>query len=155
MPLLVRLRLANALEPTMMLPRPTLLSLLLLAVWTVALASFASAGGYKRGHGKTAEEKQAAINTSAIYTGATARPTAVRPLSALPAYFDWCDVDGKSYCTASWNQHIPKYCGSCCQPALHPHCTALHSPPVLQTVLRLSSPCCGLCRDTRCAGCGE
>lgn len=27
--------------------------------------------------------------------------------------FDWCDVDGKSFCTSSINQHIPQYCGSC------------------------------------------
>jgi len=27
--------------------------------------------------------------------------------------YNWCDVDGKSYCTKSLNQHIPQYCGSC------------------------------------------
>merc|ERR1719401_261296 len=28
--------------------------------------------------------------------------------------FDWCyAADGKSYCTAVLNQHIPQYCGSC------------------------------------------
>ena len=90
-----------------------------LALLTVTFAPVVSAGGYKRGHGKTHEEKQAAINTSAIYTGATARPVPVRAISALPAHFDWCDVDGKSFCTASWNQHIPKYCGSCCQATMH------------------------------------
>jgi len=27
--------------------------------------------------------------------------------------FNWCNKDGKSYCTKSKNQHIPQYCGSC------------------------------------------
>ena len=95
-------------------------STLLAVLWCVALLAVSvSAGGYKRGHGKTHEEKQAAINTSAIYTGATARSVSVRPISSLPAHFDWCDVDGKSFCTASWNQHIPKYCGSCCRSTPH------------------------------------
>ena len=93
--------------------RITALFLLVLGVLTAPLAPLACAGGYKHGRGKTHAEKQAAINTSAIYTGATGRAVPVRPLSALPSHFDWCDVDGKSYCTSSWNQHIPRYCGSC------------------------------------------
>lgn len=28
-------------------------------------------------------------------------------------HFNWCDKDGLDLCTASWNQHIPQYCGSC------------------------------------------
>jgi len=32
---------------------------------------------------------------------------------ALPANFNWGNVDGKSYLTHSLNQHIPHYCGSC------------------------------------------
>jgi len=31
----------------------------------------------------------------------------------MPDSFNWCDKDGKSYCTMSRNQHIPQYCGSC------------------------------------------
>jgi len=34
--------------------------------------------------------------------------------SDRPADFDWClTPDGRSYCTALLNQHIPQYCGSC------------------------------------------
>lgn len=33
--------------------------------------------------------------------------------SDLPRQFSWCDFNGRSLCTASWNQHIPQYCGSC------------------------------------------
>lgn len=28
----------------------------------------------------------------------------------FPKAFDWCE---KGFCTPSWNQHIPQYCGSC------------------------------------------
>jgi hypothetical protein len=49
-----------------------------------------------------------------LYLGATAIPSPEKSLSELPKQWNWCDhSDGKSYCTASWNQHIPLYCGAC------------------------------------------
>ena len=33
--------------------------------------------------------------------------------AAIPASFDWRNVDGRSLVTADVNQHIPTYCGSC------------------------------------------
>eukprot|EP00403_Amphidinium_massartii_P043962 CAMPEP_0178437934 /NCGR_PEP_ID=MMETSP0689_2-20121128/35282_1 /TAXON_ID=160604 /ORGANISM="Amphidinium massartii, Strain CS-259" /LENGTH=659 /DNA_ID=CAMNT_0020060219 /DNA_START=30 /DNA_END=2009 /DNA_ORIENTATION=- len=35
------------------------------------------------------------------------------PAEGYPASFSWCDKSGTSFCTASLNQHIPQYCGSC------------------------------------------
>merc|ERR1740127_388223 len=35
------------------------------------------------------------------------------PAEGYPSDFTWCNKDGVSYCTASLNQHIPQYCGSC------------------------------------------
>lgn len=31
----------------------------------------------------------------------------------VPRELNWCDVDGKSFCTINRNQHLPQYCGSC------------------------------------------
>lgn len=31
-------------------------------------------------------------------------------LATFPKHLDWCE---RGFCTASWNQHIPQYCGSC------------------------------------------
>jgi cathepsin X len=50
-----------------------------------------------------------------VWRGNATFPSSHETLSAeaLPDAYNWCDVDGKSYCTKSLNQHIPQYCGSC------------------------------------------
>lgn len=35
------------------------------------------------------------------------------PADGLPNEFTWCNRGGVNFCTASLNQHIPQYCGSC------------------------------------------
>mmetsp|Transcript_49561 Transcript_49561/g.91415 ORF Transcript_49561/g.91415 Transcript_49561/m.91415 type:complete len:650 (-) Transcript_49561:194-2143(-) len=35
------------------------------------------------------------------------------PENGYPSDFTWCSKGGANYCTASMNQHIPQYCGSC------------------------------------------
>lgn len=51
-----------------------------------------------------------------IYTGSTAKPVHTLHRHELPDEFNWChntERHNKSFCTSSWNQHIPIYCGSC------------------------------------------
>jgi len=43
----------------------------------------------------------------------TERPHNLYALEDLPDTWNWCDMNGTSYCTMSRNQHIPQYCGSC------------------------------------------
>ena len=121
---------------------------LLLVLCSSSVSSHSHNHGHgQHGHGKSREDKEAAVvNASSIYTGATARSLPLRPWSTLPASFDWCDVDGTSYCTASWNQHIPK---SATQPHSALDLTALlHCPPRTishSPVLSLPVRYCGSC----------
>eukprot|EP01023_Acetabularia_acetabulum_P009963 TRINITY_DN14525_c0_g1_i2.p2 TRINITY_DN14525_c0_g1~~TRINITY_DN14525_c0_g1_i2.p2 ORF type:complete len:336 (+),score=69.21 TRINITY_DN14525_c0_g1_i2:52-1059(+) len=42
-------------------------------------------------------------------------PATQKTRNQLPKHFNWCKTDEKqkSLCVASWNQHIPEYCGAC------------------------------------------
>lgn len=53
----------------------------------------------------------------------------------LPESFSWSNVDGKSYLTYMFNQHIPQYCGSCW----------LHGGMVREKILFLHRPRCFKC----------
>ena len=114
----------------------SLLCLLLLLSFSPLVAA-RNHGHGQHGHAKSPKEKDAILNASNVYTGATARSLSLRPWSSLPAWFDWCDVDGVSYCTASWNQHIPK--GQHSSPP-HPHTPPLQPSPASRTASPSTAP---------------
>jgi len=78
------------------------------------LASVVPAVSAVEFHGLVWNQKQ---NEEAgiVWRGNATKTSSHETLSdiALPASHNWCDIDGKSYCTKSLNQHIPQYCGSC------------------------------------------
>lgn len=91
------------------------MKLILSALCAVALVE---AGGYgdaeKAKHGRFMTD----ILMAELNGGANGAPTnEERPApiqkssEVLPPSFSWCH--GTSYCSSSWNQHIPQYCGSC------------------------------------------
>lgn len=48
-----------------------------------------------------------------IYRGNSSNSHDLLLSQDYPADFSWCNLNGVNYCTASRNQHIPQYCGSC------------------------------------------
>lgn len=79
-------------------------------VFLLALAAPALAGDYPFGR---PQHKIALLDDASVYTGSGASPAPAKSLDQLPVAFNWGNVDGKSFLTPSWNQHIPNYCGSC------------------------------------------
>ena len=65
-----------------------LLTLLLLAVGARALC-----------HCKRTSRSRSVVQTTTTFDA-----------SLLPPSLDWCE---RGFCTPSWNQHIPAYCGAC------------------------------------------
>jgi hypothetical protein len=59
-------------------------------------------------------KKRRATNVAPHEWSLNAAPlTAVLPEASLPANFSWLDINGVNMLVPSWNQHIPRYCGSC------------------------------------------
>jgi len=71
----------------------------------------AVAAAASRGYGFTRNEKWRSGPTAQHIT----QPLPWEYLSkgAVPTNWDWRNVDGKNYLSATRNQHIPQYCGSC------------------------------------------
>lgn len=82
-----------------------MLRLVLTLVLAVCLFRSSEAGCYRKGVPRA--------NIPLHLQSHNHEPVEVMKRDKLPKRFTWCDVDGINFCTASWNQHIPVYCGSC------------------------------------------
>jgi hypothetical protein len=80
-----------------------------MALFLFAILLVVSAG---RNHDRYERHREAVKNKDK-YPGCCVEPVSLHAHASLPHNFDWCNVDGKSFCAPSWNQHQPKYCGAC------------------------------------------
>jgi hypothetical protein len=78
-----------------------MLRLLAALVAACALLDPASAGGY----GKGKPHRLGLYSRDEWYFNHSPAPAA----NSLPQEFNWCNHEGTNYCTASWNQHIPRF----------------------------------------------
>ena len=60
-----------------------------------------------------AEHEALGVRWMGNATARSSHEDLVDPVGGYPDSFTWCDKDGMNFCTASLNQHIPQYCGSC------------------------------------------
>lgn len=127
-------------------------ALALAACLLAALAAPAAAGGYGRG-----KPHRLGLYTPAQHYWNYA-PANALPAEQMPAAFSWGDVNGTSYLTSSWNQHIPRCAAAaaglprpllpgvwgrrraaCTRPAVPHGCLRTPSTPAARP-LRLTAP---------------
>jgi cathepsin X len=75
-----------------------------------ALSTSVSAGKY---HKKGSQPNPIVRDPSIKYVVKSPEPYTYIDSSTLPVTFDWRNKSGVNYVTATLNQHIPQYCGSC------------------------------------------
>jgi cathepsin X len=71
----------------------------------------ASAGSLKTKSGGAVWDEETAVKNGIDSRWAPENEMFV--VEDMPKELNWCNKDGKNYCTRSRNQHIPQYCGSC------------------------------------------
>jgi hypothetical protein len=77
-----------------------MLRLLAIIVAAWVLLDSAAAGGY----GKGKPHRLGLYSRDEWYFNHSPAPAA----NSIPQEFNWCNHEGTNYCTASWNQHIPR-----------------------------------------------
>lgn len=80
---------------------------------TVALLAATAAVGHRSELLPRREVEALGIVWRGNATEQSSHDSLPEPNGGYPDSFTWCDKDGVNYCTASLNQHIPQYCGSC------------------------------------------
>jgi cathepsin X len=77
--------------------------------FTIAAATIAFAAARRNELLSEAEQEAMGI----VVRGNLTNSHHLLAVQEVPDELTWCNKDGVNYCTASRNQHIPQYCGSC------------------------------------------
>lgn len=85
-----------------------LMSVLCFHLVVVMLTADLAAAGCKKRRATNVLPEEWSLNT---HLGPLSSPQL--SLEELPKNFSWLDVNGVNMLVPSWNQHIPRYCGSC------------------------------------------